>query len=235
MPDKSAPPTLLVTRPEPGASSFLSLLRERGYDVAGAVTSPALKIASLVPTYSLSTTDVVVFSSAHAAELAIPGAGLKALCVGDATARAALANGYEAMSAHGDGDKLINVILTQVEPGPLVYLRGQHARIDLAERLSPHGYQVEEHILYNQIELGPSAEAEALLKGAGPLLLPLFSPRSAANVRKWVRGSKASIHAVAMSQAVADAWNGPAILAQAPNARSMADAVQRYAAPQGNG
>jgi uroporphyrinogen-III synthase len=126
-----------------------------------------------------------------------------AFCVGDRTAAAARLAGFAATSAQGDAAALLALILSD-PPGPLLHLRGQDTRGDLARRLSARGVPA-----------------------------PLFSPRSAAILgAECVRiAATAPIHVVALSPAVAEAARfsiQSVQVADQPNAKSLIQAMAAH-------
>ena len=109
---------------------------------------------------------------------------------------------------------------------PMLHVRGAHARGDIAERLGALGFPVAQAIVYHQNALTLTEEAKSLLDGDSPVILPLFSPRSAA-----LMGSapvSARVYAVAMSEATANALRFDVEqmhIASHPDFESMAKAV----------
>jgi uroporphyrinogen-III synthase len=75
---------------------------------------------------------------------------------------------------------LVSRVLAERPKGPLLHLRGQHARGDVAARLTAGGVGTVERVVYDQRARPLSEEAGAVLGGAAPVVAPVFSPRSAA-------------------------------------------------------
>jgi len=123
--------------------------------------------------------------------------------VGDATAQAARDAGLRAISAGGDAEALIARILADDALGPMLHLRGAHARGDIAEKLSAVGCPVSQTIVYTQNAIPLSDDAKDLLDGDAPVILPVFSPRSA--VLLGTGRVQAPVYVVAMSSAIAGA------------------------------
>ena len=176
--------SILITRPEPAASDFAAQLRARLGVGVQIVTSPIMQIeqvAGALP--DLSRAGTLVLTSVHAACALsdLPRATRPTCyCVGAATAAAARAAGFPAVDGGGDARALLARILADRPPGPIHYLRGEHVAADLVADLSAAGYETAETVIYRQREQPLSAEAEALLSDDVPVVLPLFSPRSAA-------------------------------------------------------
>jgi uroporphyrinogen-III synthase len=168
--------------------------------------SPLMEIVLDPRLPSLDGIRTLIFTSAHgvAAYLAAKGpSDLPCYTVGDATAHAAREAGLPTTSAGGDAEALIARIITDGATGPMLHLRGAHAAGEIAERLSALGCPVSQAIVYTQNARPLSSEAAVLLQGTGPVILPLFSPRSARLIGDGPVA--APVYVVAMSQNVADA------------------------------
>ena len=202
-------PTILLTRPAPASRRFAQRLQDAGVAVP-IVTSPLMRIDPLTVSLPEGLRGVLFTSKNGVA--AVEGRDLPAWCVGDATAEAAAQAGWRAVSAGGDAEALYRRLLADAPKGPLLHLRGEHARGDLAQRLSAAGVETSETVVYRQVTepLGP--EAWQVLSGDSPVLVPLFSPRSAETF--LAEGPfRAPVEGIAISAAVAD------ILAKAGVAR----------------
>lgn len=219
-------PTLLLTRPEPAAQRFAALLRDRLGDVP-TVIAPLIGIEIAADPPGVAADETYVLTSEHGVE-AILRHDLprrSAWAVGEATARAARAAGLSVRAAGGDADRLVDLILQAGAPGPLLHLRGEHARGDVVARLVAAGVPARDVVVYRQPEI---ALPQAALALTGPVVAPVFSPRTAQLLaRSWT--GNAPLFLVAMSAAVADELAGlgerSVIVAARPDARAMADAV----------
>lgn len=181
----------------------------RAAGIAVPVTiSPLIKIVPTGEIPSLDGVSGVIFTSVSSVEAMADG-GLPAWCVGDATAEAARARGWQARAAGGDAEALCERVLADARrgsvKGPLLHLRGRFARGDLSTRLSAAGVPTGEAIVYDQKLCGLSEDAKALLMRENPVIVPLFSPRSAAQFAAEVAQIEVSapMYVVAMSAAVA--------------------------------
>lgn len=109
--------------------------------------------------------------------------------------------------------------------GRLVHPHGRH----LARALPVEGM-----VVYDQTAVPPSAEALGVLAGSAPVILPLFSPRSARLAAAAAAGARAPLLPVAISAAAAHAWGAaraePTRLALRPDAAAMLAAVTAAAA-----
>lgn len=197
-------PRLLLTRPLPAARRFLADCEAALGRPIPAILSPVLAIRPL-PVTLPDRPAALLLTSENGAERAgaLGLAGLPAWCVGPRTAEAAREAGLAAREAGGDVEALLAALLAERPPGPLLHLRGEYTRGDLAARLRAAGLRAEEAVAYAQDAVAPTPEARAALDGDAPLVAPLFSPRSAALLVGW--RPRAPLRVVAMSGAVAKA------------------------------
>jgi uroporphyrinogen-III synthase len=152
---------------------------------------------------------------------------LPAWCVGARTAEAAHAIGLDARSADGDADALVAQIIAEQPQGLLVHLCGTHSRGEVAGRLNAAGLQAEAQPIYDQTALGAHPDLAAALGHSGPIIVPLFSPRSATLFAAAAKG--ADVIPVALSPAVRAALPRElaekAGVADSPDAPAMIRAV----------
>jgi uroporphyrinogen-III synthase len=216
------PPRLLLTRPDGAARRFLADCEAAAGAPLPAILSPVMEIRP-VEVHLAQRPAALILTSENGASRAgqLKLAPLDAWCVGPRTTAVARARGFSARDAGPDAEALLRALLLERPPGLLLHLRGIHARGDLARRLRDNGLEVTEAVAYRQDAQFPTSEARAALDGAGPLVVPLFSPRSAALLAAW--GPRAPLHVLAMSDAIAEA------AAEHLQPRSLA----RLAAPSG--
>ncbi|WP_323763882.1 uroporphyrinogen-III synthase [Marinovum sp.] len=199
-PDRE-PPALLLTRPRPDAESFLADLR-RLVTPGRVVISPVLRIVPTGEVPDLSGVAALIFTSVNGVRCYAGPPGLRAFCVGRKTTAAARQAGLQAELAGESADQLV-AHLTRLRPeGALLHLRGAHARGAVAARLTQEGLGTRELIVYDQQACGFTHEAHVLLEQERPVVLPLFSPRSAEIVAGQA-GARAPLWIVALSPAVA--------------------------------
>lgn len=208
-----AAPTLLLIRPEPDSRRFAEMLPEYR-----AVISPILRIVPVPHDAArLAEAGGLVFTSAHGVSAAGPGRGRIALCVGTRTAEVAQAAGFDARAGNGFAESLLPMIAAAKVP--LIHPHGRH----LAKTLPVSGV-----VVYDQLAMGLSDEARALLDSGVDVALPLFSPRSARLMSESVAGARARLGPVAISNAVAANWSGPGhvVVAAQPDITAMAAAIR---------
>jgi uroporphyrinogen-III synthase len=227
MAGQSRTPRILLTRPAVQSLRFARDLRAAVPFALRITISPLLTPVLLSGAVPQQPVAGLVFTSetgvrAYAAQSA--RIAPMAYCVGDRTARAARASGLRVVSADGDAEALIRLILSQAHEGPLLHLRGRDARGDVAPRLTAAGVRTDAAIVYDQQPCPPTPAALRLLGGRVPVIVPLFSPRSA---RLFAAGVKpaAPLRVVAMSAAVADAVGADLAVDVAIAARPTSDAM----------
>ena len=231
MPAQSLAPTVLLTRPAAQSASFAQSLQAQ-VEGLRVVVSPLMVTVFHTVTLPKEPLQGVILTSQTGAEAAgrlrtqLPDL---AYCVGDRTAQVAREAGFRVQSAQGDAEALLALILRE-KPQALIHLRGREARGDLAQRLSAAGVFTQERVVYAQDAQPLSDEAVAVLSGKAPVLVPLFSPRSAEILGAAWQGlaTHAPLVVVAISQAVAEAaafCPTKPVLAAHPDAPSMLNAV----------
>ncbi|MGY9045919.1 hypothetical protein P775_02270 [Puniceibacterium antarcticum] len=197
-------PILLMTRPRAASEGFVLALqgaREVAFDP---VISPLIGVDACGTLPDMPSDGGVIFTSANgvAAYGALGGAVVDTCyVVGAATAAAARQAGFDPLSADGDAAALVQLILRQPPTGPLLHLRGTHARGNIAQTLSDLGTRTQEAVIYDQPLLELTDRARAALNGTAPVVVPLFSPRSAERFAGLHCGT-APLLIVAMSQAI---------------------------------
>ena len=201
------PPILIVTRPEAAGAAFAAKVSAAVETPVETILSPLIEIEHSDAARPDRTPDAVILTSANAVPAArsmgLPP-GCVAWCVGPRTAADAADAGLEVRHAGGDADAIVEMILAHRPNGRLLHLRGAVSRGDVANRLRAAGIACDEAIVYRQRLRPLSQTAMAAMAGKRPIVLPLFSPRTAASLAGHGPFA-APIHAIAMSAAVAAA------------------------------
>jgi uroporphyrinogen-III synthase len=190
---------LVLTRPAAQSRALAD-----GFAAAARVViSPVMKISGTGAAVDLTPYTGVILTSANAGPFLPDLGGVRAFCVGDRTARVAEGAGAEIGLVARNADGLVARI---AGPGPLIHLRGQHARGQIAERMNSAGIETHEAVVYRQEAVPLTAEAVAAIESDAPVVLPLYSPRSAQLVAQGVKRVGSHVRVIAMSGAVAEAW-----------------------------
>jgi uroporphyrinogen-III synthase len=203
-------PAVLITRPEPQARRLAAELRAEGW---APLIWPLLRIEPLARA-DLTGAQAVLFTSANAVAQAEPAA-IPALCVGDATGRAARAAGFtDVRAAEGDAASLARLVVATLDStaGPLAFVRGETVAADLAGALRAAGFQVREQVVYAaRPETAAPPGIDAAMRGGGLRAALFYSPRTAAAfaalATPW-RAGLARAAAVAISSAAAAPLRG---------------------------
>ena len=226
-------PAILLTRPRRQAERFAESLRERLGCRAEVLISPLIEIEFIPDPAPIPSEAGLIFTSengvlafAHEEQ----GNGRMAWCVGPRTGEVAISAGFDVRAGGGDAERLAEAIIAAGSVGPLIHYRGRHARGGIAARLRTAGLDAEERIVYRQKPLPLAPEARRLLEGESRVLVPLFSPRSAALfVKEAGDAGQPSVRMIALSRAVAevvrDAGLDVAAIAHEPNAEAMISAL----------
>ena len=175
--------TVLVTRPEPGASATAARLAQAGFMP---VLAPFLQVrpcrVALPPT---SRVRAVIAASGNALALPPGFHALPLLAVGDATAARARDAGFQDVrSADGDASDLAALAARLLRPGPVLLATARGEGVRLAAMLRRAGFRVHRRAVYASaaVRRFPPAAAQAIREG---LHAALFF--SAATARSFVR------------------------------------------------
>lgn len=231
-------PTVILTRPDAQSEGFAAACRERFGEDLPIVISPVLRIEHLPLARRLSDYPTLAFTSSNAVA-AIAGRpdleGLAAYCVGRRTAEEAGALGMAPRYSEGGVEELAALIAGDRPGEPVLHLRGEVVRGDLCGMLKRAGLEADETVVYRQEPMSLDAEAADLLAGDAPVVLPVFSPRSAALLSKEISklSPAAPLRVVAISAAAAEGWLGPEArigIAARPDAEAVLDEIGRVLA-----
>lgn len=227
-------PLILLTRPQMQSERFAQMCRKALGEAQQIIISPLLKIKLLPIEVDLAQYHGLVLTSENGVRSITQAQnyqGMSAYCVGERTAKAARAAGLVTYSADGSADDLIAMVNGADVAGPLLHMRGEHTRGDIAKHI---GVQVDEVVTYRQTAQSLSEAAKAALGGDQEVILPLFSPRTAQIFFNQIADIKPALQVVVISQAVKEAILGSntadcinITVADAPNADAMMQAISR--------
>jgi uroporphyrinogen-III synthase len=197
---------LLMTRPQEASDRFVAALPAALRARLNIVVSPLLDIVTTATEIDMGDARGLIFTSVNGVAAAAGLTGRRDLpchCVGDVTAAAARAAGWQARAVGDNAEAMIAALIADPPPAPLLHLRGAHGSGDVAGRLTDAGIPTRLHAIYDQPLLPLSAPALALLDGTDPVIAPLFSPRTARHFAGLARG-RAPLFLAALSPAVAE-------------------------------
>ncbi|MFO7758146.1 MAG: uroporphyrinogen-III synthase [Roseovarius sp.] len=173
--------TILITRPEPEASSFAQTLRADLGDGVAVLCAPLMRVRWTGEPPRLAGDETLIFTSrqgvAGFCRLAARR-DLPCYTVGEATARAARDAGMTAVAGGGDAEALLRRIARDGARGPFLHLRGAHVAADIAGTLRAAGHAARDTVVYEQEPHPLTDAAQKVLAGTAPVILPLMSPRS---------------------------------------------------------
>lgn len=196
--------TVLITRPLAQARVFAQALEAAHGGSVDMVISPLIETAPVAVTQDLTDVNHVIFTSVNgvqqAARVGVPQTAV-AWCVGEKTAAAAKALGFTARAAGGNSESLVALIAQDQPQGRIVHLRGKHAAGDVIGGLAAVGLNCEPVIAYDQIAIAPTQAALDLLADENPVIVPLFSPRTA-KLFAQIGAFRAPLHLITMSKAI---------------------------------
>lgn len=217
---------LLLTRPRAQSERFLGALESALARPVAHLIAPIIEIEHLQGDVDTAGFEGVIFTSENAVPAARRPAGpLPALCVGQRTAAAAQAAGFDVRAAGASVAELRDLLARQQPAGRWLHLRGAETTLDLVEALAGAGVAVSARVVYRQVEqeLDPAA---ADLLARGPAIVPLFSARSASRLRAAAGPIAPDIRVIALSPKVAEAWGETGVsVADRADAEAMQAAV----------
>lgn len=231
----NAVPTIVLTRPLAQARRFASEIEASITSDYRVVIVPLQEIVLLGPRVDLTHYTGLVFSSENAvAGFQSNSLQMNAWCVGSRTADAADKAGYRVMHVAPTADILVADLTSSKPLGTLLHVRGKHTRGAIRDRLKDAGVQIEEVIVYDQRAVTP---APSLLEraGAGPVLAPLFSPRSAKLFAATLPKPPVDWQLICLSSAIAaelpELWQNHVKIARIPSGREVLTLIAQHISP----
>ena len=223
-------PLILLTRPAQASARFAARLA-LAHPGAQVLISPLQEVRFLDWPRPEGAPDALIFTSQNAVEAAArAGLSGRAFCVGDQTRQAAMSAGFGAVSAGGDAQDLVALIRAE-RPQHLWHLHGRDPRGDVAGQLRAEGFTVAQAVVYETLPMALTAEALAALAGDRNLLVPLFSPKSAALAAAALAGAMAPLVLLCLIPAVEQSLGvlaaHPRAVARRPDADGMLEIIAR--------
>lgn len=218
-------PVLILTRPRDAALRLLRAVeRALGRDVA-AVIAPVLRIDDLDPGPVPIDAEPVLTSEHGARAAARLGYRGRVWCVGARTAKVAQHLGLDPISANADGQALIRLIETMRPAHPLIHVRGEDMAVDMARALRKAGFEASDCVAYRACAQPLSTAAREVLDRGDPVVIPVFSPRSARVLRDQITPDRPATRWVAISANAADPLPPPVRIAAHPDMEAMVAAI----------
>ena len=221
---KTSLPLILLTRPRAAAERFAATLQVARPELE-VLISPIMEIVYIRPA-NLPVADVLVFTSVHGVVgyMAAGGVAAEAYCVGLATAEAARVAGCSVIAVEKDAATLGPLLAGETRR--VLHPRGAHVAADLTQVAS----DLESVVVYDQPLVGLSDIAKVALGTERHVIVPLFSPRSAAAFAGEAEGAKALSAVFISAAAQAAARDMPceaSLVALTPDAAGMTEATLR--------
>lgn len=137
---------LWITRSEPAATRSADAWAEAGFD---ALIAPLLSINAVTTAAGVPDDAVLIFTSANGVRRSgLSGDDRLVYCVGDATAREAMDQGFTSVvSADGDWRQLVQIIAPTDRP--IIHLSGGVVRGQIIETLRQRGLTASRRIVYS--------------------------------------------------------------------------------------
>ncbi|MEP2642669.1 uroporphyrinogen-III synthase [Roseobacter sp.] len=195
--------SLIMTRPARANTQFIDQLSEDMQARLDIVESPLINVVSVRADYAVGPDESVIFSSANGVRHAPAGRDRRAFCVGHATTKTAHNAGWHAIFAGETAEALVVFLTAYPIRSHIWHLAGRHTRGEIAETLNAQGISATRITTYDQTRLPLTDQAIEVLGGSDPVVVPLFSPRTAVQfVQECPKTARP--HVVALSEAVAE-------------------------------
>ncbi|OSP54667.1 hypothetical protein BV911_11415 [Pseudoruegeria sp. SK021] len=197
---------MLITRPQAQSERFAQTCQRVFGPQMQIVISPVLKIVPRRTKIDLTGLTGLIFTSENGVRAFAAlshDRSLPAYCVGPRTADVARQIGFRATQGTGGAEALANQIAAAPTHGPLLHVHGVTVAGDIKGVLTQRGIPVRTQVIYDQLEYPLSKAAHDLLSEPAPVLLPVFSPRTATLLLPALVPARALLQIAAISPAVA--------------------------------
>lgn len=185
---------VLNTRPEGQGARVAAAIDAHAPGRWEIVSNPLLEIRLRPGPLDLAGISSLIFTSANGVRAfarVSPQRGMPALCAGEATTRAARAEGLAAECLGQTARDLEGALRARAPlPGAALWVTGAHIAVDLGASLAQAGPAVRRAVLYDQIALDLAESTKNMAKNGDFSAVLLFSPRTAAIFSKQVQGLK---------------------------------------------
>lgn len=192
---------LLLTRPEGGNERFC-LNIEHLLGQCEILDNPLQKIEFLETLIEVKEESILIFTSINGlrASEKYNLRNKKCFVVGENTRKIATSAGYEVLASSSDQENLLKLIKLKNPTESMVHIRGKHTAGNLCDSLKNNDFSCFEITGYNQQPLKIKKQIFHKVKSGRPVILPIFSPRSAKLLLNEL--DLTGFHVAAMSEAV---------------------------------
>lgn len=196
----------------------------------------------LSPSLQLSGDENVIFTSETAVRAFArleARRSFQAWCVGERTAKVARHAGFKVSVGPGDAQGLAGIIERSRPGARYFWPHGADTAFDMASALNGAGVRTNSATVYDQVAKPLSVEASEILQQACPVLVPLFSTRSAALFAEEARHATAPLLIAVIgahaAQEMAMLKPERCIVSARPDSESLLDAIDQLAHPSATG
>ena len=219
---------LLLTRPLDGNERFCLKIKHLLYSCE-ILDNPIQKIDFLPSLSKVNKNSVLIFTSANGLRAAKNHNLINNKCfvVGANTKKIAVSFGYDVLGFSKDQKNLLKLIKSKKPTESMVHIRGKHTVGNLCDELKRSQFSCLEIIGYKQEPLKIKKQNLQKIYSGRPVILPIFSSRSAKLLQSNV--DLTGFNVIAISEAVAKILTGVElgglVISKKPDLNSMQEAT----------
>ena len=219
---------LLLTRPLGGNERFCLKIKHLLYNCE-ILDNPIQKIDFLPSLSKVNKNSVLIFTSANGLRAAKKHNLINKKCfvVGANTKKIAVSFGYDVLGFSKDQENLLKLIKSKKPTESMVHIRGKHTVGNLCDALKRNQFSCLDIIGYNQEPLKIKKQNLQKIHSGRPVILPIFSSRSAALLQSNL--DLTGFNVIAISEAVAKIITGvelgELVISKKPDLHSMQEAT----------
>jgi uroporphyrinogen-III synthase len=219
---------LLLTRPLGGNERFCLKIKHLLYSCE-ILDNPIQRIDFLPSLSKVNKNSVLIFTSANGLRAAKKHNLINKKCfvVGANTKKIAVSFGYDVLGFSKDQENLLKLIKSKKPTESMVHIRGKHTVGNLCDALKRNQFSCLDIIGYNQEPLKIKKQNLQKIQSGRPVVLPIFSPRSAELLQSNL--DLTGFNVIAISEAVAKIVTGvelgELVISKKPDLNSMQEAT----------
>tara|TARA_A200000159_G_scaffold134219_1_gene132716 strand:- start:202 stop:939 length:738 start_codon:yes stop_codon:yes gene_type:complete len=219
---------LLLTRPLGGNERFCLKIKHLLYSCE-ILDNPIQKINFLPSLSKVNKNSVLIFTSANGLRAAKKHNLINKKCfvVGANTKKIAVSFGYDVLGFSKDQENLLKLIKSKKPTESMVHIRGKHTVGNLCDALKRNQFSCLDIIGYNQEPLKIKKQNLQKIHSGRPVILPIFSSRSAELLQSNL--DLTGFNIIAISEAVAKIVTGvelgELVISKKPDLNSMQEAT----------